>query len=365
MSSPLQPHIAPDSFFHTIPSPSPAASTDPPAPPTIIYFISGNPGLISYYYPFFTLLSEKLTPLLTNTTTNEPIHIHGHSLAGFEVSPSAEAPHYHDLEDQIRFVQNRLDTFITQITPQNATPNNSNSNSKPKVILMGHSVGTYIAMEILRRHRERTAAATTQDSQHPTIEFDIVGGVMLFPTVVDIAHSPAGRKLTTLLKFIPHLALLVALLARTLTTLLPAVVLRSVVSAVTGNPPPHAVDTTCAFLKSRMGVRQALHMAADEMRTITSDKWANNIWGVSSADEPALTKMVFYFGRNDHWVAEQTREEIIRVRGGEKDTEDGNGDGDGPTMLVCEDGVPHAFCLRHSEVTARKVAGMVMDIVRG
>lgn len=65
---------------------------------------------------------------------------------------------------------------------------------RPRVILMGHSVGTYIAMEVLRRHRENqttTTAAAAGDSG-----FDIVGGIMLFPTVMDIANSPAGQKLT-------------------------------------------------------------------------------------------------------------------------------------------------------------------------
>lgn len=62
---------------------------------------------------------------------------------------------------------------------------------RPRVILMGHSVGTYIAMEVLRRHRENQTTTAAGDSG-----FDIVGGIMLFPTVMDIANSPAGQKLT-------------------------------------------------------------------------------------------------------------------------------------------------------------------------
>lgn len=77
-------------------------------------------------------------------------------------------------------------------------------------------------------------------------------------------------------------------------------------------------------------------MAADEMRTITSDKWTDDVWGVGCASEP-ITRLFFYFGRNDHWVAEKTREEVIALRGRE--------DGSGPKMFVCEEGLPHAFCL--------------------
>lgn len=125
------------------------------------------------------------------------------------------------------------------------------------------------------------------------------------------------------------------------------------------DPPAHGLDTTFEFLKSSGGVRQALyvdsrlrlsrypqscvgtdildrHMAADEMRTITSDKWTDDIWGIGCASEP-ITQLFFYYGRNDHWVAEKTRDEIIALRGREK--------GLGPKMFVCEEGLPHAFCL--------------------
>lgn len=99
------------------------------------------------------------------------------------------------------------------------------------------------------------------------------------------------------------------------------------------------------------------HMAADEMREITSDKWSDEIWGIassSSASSPmsastasstpakASLNLVLYFAQQDHWVAGQTRDEIIRARGGMV-----NGTGsNGPSMLVCEDGVVHGFCIR-------------------
>lgn len=87
---------------------------------------------------------------------------------------------------------------------------------------------------------------------------------------------------------------------------------------------------------SVIDVNPRRYMAADEMRVINSDKWTDDVWGVGSAREP-ITKMFFYFGRNDHWVAEKTRDDIIELRGRK--------DGLGPKMFVCEEGLPHAFCL--------------------
>ncbi|RAK74266.1 bifunctional triacylglycerol lipase/ester hydrolase [Aspergillus fijiensis CBS 313.89] len=411
MSPEIDPHMTPDSFFHTLCDKKSSGGVS--GSPVIIYFISGNPGLISYYYPFFTHLIEKLRVWSSKDDASPRFHLYGHSLAGFEVasSPSdSNTEHYHDLEDQIRFVQRKLDDCVSRVVASEtpAFRRVDGDTVRPRVILIGHSVGTYIAMELIRRHRERSSAATSSsssssspsaDNKHSS--FPIISAILLFPTVVDIAKSPSGRKLTTLLAILPHLALIASLVARVLTTLLPAPMLRTVVRLVMGSPPSAAVDTTCRFLTSRRGVRQALitpnpappgylaplqgmyrdtdgdrHMAASEMYTISSDEWADEVWGIASTPEAAksLTKLFFYYGRGDHWVPEETREEIIALRGrgnGNGITEGGSakggeGEGEGgrgPTMVVCEEGLPHAFCLRHSEVMAEKVAGMVREVV--
>ncbi|KAL2861117.1 bifunctional triacylglycerol lipase/ester hydrolase [Aspergillus lucknowensis] len=376
-----EPHVSRDSFFHQ----TSLSRTSPPTTtcPVTIYFITGNPGLISYYHSFLSHLSQKLASN-PNTTpeTEKPssIHIFGHSLAGFELEQSPkpkgrDGDHYYSLEEQICFVQDRLRAHTSALGREYADADASSTSgpSRPKVILIGHSVGTYMAMEILRRHREELAPIKAQDPSRSengfadgdrhddeagSQTFDIIGGIMLFPTVMDIAQSPSGQKLTFLLRIIPQLALVVSVLARILTSLLSTPILRTLVRFVMSSPPPEAVDATVSFLRSRRGVRQALHMAADEMRTITTDKWSDDVWGVSRVKEP-LTRMFFYFGRNDHWVAERTREEIIALKG-RKETKMKSG----PRMIVCEEALPHAFCLRHSEVMATKVAGMVAEILR-
>ncbi|OJJ80266.1 bifunctional triacylglycerol lipase/ester hydrolase [Aspergillus glaucus CBS 516.65] len=341
--------ITPDSFLRL-----PANANGDKAPITI-FFITGNPGLIGYYHTFLSLLSDRL-----GLDGGSSFQVFGHSLAGFELSKEQEGRkekavgegeekgHYYNLEEQISYVQRKLGSFITNHYEQNQQ---NHDGEVPKVILIGHSVGTYIAMEVLRRHRERqrqhATTITTPSNNTTAAEFDIIGGVMLFPTVVDIAKSPAGQRLSKLLSLIPGLAVIASLFARVLSALLPGGLLRLVVAAFMSlsssleSPDRVVVDTTCGFLGSR-GVRQALHLGADEMQTITSDKWSDDIWGMSDVEEP-LAKLFFYFGRNDHWVAERTRDEIIAVRG--KDSDNEIGKGNGPTMVVCEDGLPHAFCL--------------------
>ncbi|KAG2016729.1 hypothetical protein GB937_006209 [Aspergillus fischeri] len=347
MSTPPQPRITRDTFVHTVSLQKNRPASIPSSDRVTIFMISGNPGLIGYYHTFLSLLADKLGSRGAQSTITSRSHacefqIYGHSLGGFELEQhedlDAEKGLF-DLEGQICYVQGKLDGFL------------AGGETKQKVILVGHSVGAYIAMEILRRHRKRSDAKVRAGADKA--DFDIVGGIMLFPTVVDIAKSPSGQKLTRSLYFIPQLALVVGFLARVLAMLLPGALLRGLIKNVMGSPPDSAVETTAAFIKSKRGVRQALHMAADEMRTITSDKWDDDVWGVSTANEP-LTRLFFYFGRNDHWVAERTRDEIIDLRGRVEG---------GPTMSVCELGLPHAFCLRHNDIMAEKVADMVMDIV--
>jgi hypothetical protein len=113
------------------------------------------------------------------------------------------------------------------------------------------------------------------------------------------------------------------------------------------------------------------YMAIDELRSITIDKWDDEVWGIAQhpsrdpTEEGVTTvqpppKTVFYFGKSDHWVAEKTKEDIIRMRGSSfqnttataTSTTDGDGDDKTaasgkrrPKMVVCEEGLPHAFCL--------------------
>lgn len=189
-------HIALDSININV---EVSSSDSPPSgtPPTTVFFIPGNPGLISYYHSFLSLLSQYLkssnSSHVAGSTGKGPlksgIRICGASLGGFEVEDGEtssserreERNTPYGLGDQIEFVEKSLWNTVKGSSSQ--------GNPKPKVILMGHSVGAYIAMELLRRHREG-------DAKVGQGQMDITGAVLLFPTVVDIAKSPSGRKAT-------------------------------------------------------------------------------------------------------------------------------------------------------------------------
>ncbi|KAI1965973.1 hypothetical protein LOZ58_000874 [Ophidiomyces ophidiicola] len=423
-------HITPD-FYIT------EAGTSENGEPIILYFVPGNPGLVSYYHSFLSLLasnlsssthavpeqtgasdcssssvstaqdgcngaaiverkgasentrSEQTSDETKDAATRDPDEaylIAGRSLAGFEIEDAtvqsssndseASTDAVYGLSAQVEHVESNLakivrkyqDDHITTASATNAARAEkggagSSRRPRPKVILMCHSVGSYLCMEVIRRWKEREeervkaagkeTGAASGDSDE--VEIDIIGALLMFPTVVDIAKSPSGRKLTTLAN-IPYLDHIASHIVNGLLFIMPSPVLRWVVQYVMGSAPKDAVDTTLAFLKSRTGVRQALHMGAEEMEQIGSDKWSDEIWGVAGDVKSQLTKLVFYFGRNDHWVAEQTRDEIIRARASKGDY--------GPKMIVCDDGIKHGFCIRHNEIMAHKASALIRGIVK-
>ncbi|KAI9762635.1 MAG: hypothetical protein M4579_000253 [Chaenotheca gracillima] len=335
----------------------------------ILFFIPGNPGLISYYAPFLDSLS-----LLLSTSQNdnadaallgnlETFEISGTSLAAFESGStpalSSQSRPPYGLEQQIEMVERRLNDVVNEVDSTNGRSSSSEQGppSKPaKVILMGHSVGAFISLEVLRRHQEAARAARRESR--------IGSAILLFPTITHIAKSPSGILLNSLLR-VPHVPLVAGTLVRVLVFFIPTFVLYYLVRVVMRFP-PHAALTTANFIKAPIGVRQALHLAEQEMEMITEDRWDEDIWGWpenSTARNPDKTsptkgpKMLLHFGTNDHWVSDYARDEFIAMRGG-KEEEDWK-----PQITIDQEGIPHGFCIHHSEQMARKAQHFIEQII--
>lgn len=136
--------------------------------------------------------------------------------------------------------------------------------------------------------------------------------------------------------------------------------------------PGDASHTTASFIKSPHGVQQALHMARDEMFQIDTDIWDEDVWG-AAVGAPASQHphprpiMRFLFAKKDHWVADETRDTLMKARGRAGDVEEVEGLGENwkPVMEVDEkEGWPHGFCIAHGVPVAERVAGYVRGIVR-
>ncbi|KAL8762749.1 MAG: hypothetical protein Q9184_001289 [Pyrenodesmia sp. 2 TL-2023] len=320
----------------------------------LIFHIPGNPGLIPFYDPFFSTLHTLLEATSALQACN--FHICGHSLAGFETSiqDATGSAELVGLEQQIDYMDELLYARVDEIRHE--------TGSTPKVILMGHSVGAYILLEVIRRHRKQIESKRYQD-------FDLIGGVLLFPTITHIARSPSGIVASALLR-IPGSAHIGSAIVKTLLYLIPTNILYHLVRLIMRFP-EHAARTTTALIRSPMGIKEVLYLAKDEMDMITNDKWGEEIWG--AATEPGTTQgdtinsnLVFFWGSHDAWVARKTRDELIRARGARiplKRVESTPEEAWKPTMFIDDGKIPHGFCLKHSETVAEKVSDWVEDII--
>lgn len=149
----------------------------------VIYFIPGNPGLTAYYTTFLTHLYGLLKAKYASSSEDVDFQVYGRSLSGFEVQAWSlqqrygKAPPY-DVNEQIEHTIRDLKSVVRSVK--------ANGKSKDvRVILMGHSLGTYLCLEVLRRLREEASGGGEEGVR-------VAGTVMLFATILHLAKSPRG-----------------------------------------------------------------------------------------------------------------------------------------------------------------------------
>lgn len=114
-------------------------------------------------------------------------------------------------------------------------------------------------------------------------------------------------------------------------------------------------------------------MAHCELQQVTDDVWSDDLWGVTESkvivrksltatEDPAkTTSLYFYWGENDRWVANNTRDAIIAKRA--KTSASGPDEELKPVMEVDTHALPHAFTLVGGG--ADVIAGKIVRWVQG
>ena len=352
-----QPFPLPENFPPTNTLFFPAAANraeDATTTSTLVFFLPGNPGLVEYYTAFLSQLSA-LNPQLT---------VLGASHAGF--SPD-HPPVLHTgwawkwgappwgLDAQVAMKKELLLHAVAHVRPR-------------RVVLVAHSMGAFLALELLSQLSRSRQRQPQQPQQPPPPQVEVAGGIMLFPTVMEIAQSPQGQLMAPFLASRAVRAIArwasgaLLLLAVLLSPLLPPSYrhrfLDAVVRLATAQT-PHAATVTRRFVCAPHAVEQALTLAAEEMVAIAADRWADEVWNAGGLlplpkeDDGGRGRggMLFVFGRKDRWVAETTRQAIMaKPRGGAR-------------MIVEERGLPHSFCIHHGEEVAELCTGWLGDIL--
>ncbi|KAF5663230.1 hypothetical protein FHETE_7610 [Fusarium heterosporum] len=290
----------------------------------LIYYICGNPGLIEYYTDFLS----NLRGLLDQVETGTAYDIYGTNLLGFsdDHEPFSSSNKPWDLDGQIEGMYDGVA---------------AKGKDYDFVILMGHSVGSYIAVEIFHRHMSNPERAPHLKLRH---------GFLLFPTLTHLARSSNGVQFVLLRRLIPFLDTVASLLARLLLGLLSVASVTWIVQKLLGFTPASA-NITARWLKSRDGVMQAVHLGLTELEMICEEKWSNELWA-TEGEEGGVPRFFLFYAKKDHWIDDGERKGVMERRGKTA------------RIVVDEGNIPHAFCTREdaSLEVARRVCEWVEEI---
>ncbi|GLB35983.1 putative lipid-droplet associated hydrolase [Lyophyllum shimeji] len=262
-------------------------------PETVILFIPGNPGLLDFYVPFLSSLYQA------DTTSKLAIFAHSH------IGHTPGIEHLHVLPASRYGLTAQVEASIEAFDAIHSA-----FGIDTRVILVGHSVGAWVSLQVLKA-RPLAASAI----------------FLLCPTISEMAKTPNGRRISWL--FSPHMRTIVSKLSY-LTRILPVWFL----ALLHPSWPLSQVLVLRTLLQSPRSILAALHMAHDEMGTIRDldidllEMHRDQLW--------------FYFAERDDWVGEQ-RENVLRSL---------KPDSENVRVVHGHHGIPHSFCINHGEQLA-------------
>ncbi|KAG9117709.1 hypothetical protein FRC07_007325 [Ceratobasidium sp. 392] len=282
------------------------------APELVLLFIPGNPGLVKFYTEFL----EDVHRTTNSAGTRLAIFIRGHIGHAPSLLPENDSPWSVGLDSQVASTIELYDSIRDTYGPNT------------KIVLAGHSVGAWIATQVMHARPNTVAAA-----------------FLLFPTVSNIASTPNGRRLSWL--FHRPIPSLVSSFTRLLT--LPP--LSIVPYALPYLPnlrsfPPSQLAVIKSLITSPHVTYSTLTMAHDEMSTIGSLGSAPST--VQATCERERSKVYACFAAKDEWVGEEV-ESVKRMLDENK-------------VLIRDDDVPHAFCINHSAAVAKTCTAWLREV---
>lgn len=301
----------------------------------LIYFVCGNPGLIEFYTEFLGILR-----LLVNSRETDTVYdIYGRNLLGF-----SDDDHDHESGKGLWDLEGQIEGIYDDVAAKRIGLDEENGKPFDFVILMGHSVGSYISVEIFNRH-----LASPSRAPHLTLRH----GFLLFPTLTHIARSPSGLRVTSLRRVVPFLEEALHIIANVLLGIFSVATLSWIIHQVMGFTPATA-DVTARWLKSRHGIQQSMHLGLAELETICEDRWSEELWTASQDSKTDTPRFFALYAKKDHWVDDGERQGFISRR--EKA-------GCGTKIAVDEGNVPHAFCTREGESLLVCVLKLMRDVL--
>ncbi|XP_061478673.1 lipid droplet-associated hydrolase [Rhineura floridana] len=277
------------------------------APRLLFLVIPGNPGLAGYYRTFIQTLYSGLNRQYPVWVVSHAGHCKvPHGMEMMEETDVNKLDDVFGLEGQIKHKLN----FLRKNVPKDV-----------KLVLVGHSIGCYIALEMMKHEPE----------------LEILRSMLLFPTIERMAQSPQGKFMTPLLCQLRYILYMPIFLM----TLLPERVKSSLLRfALQGPKYDESSIATSIDLINMDCVANIMYLASQEMRKVLERD--------STTIRQHLKKLTFYYGVTDMWCPMQYYEEM------KMEFPDGD-------IRLCEKGIRHAFVLDASKEVAEMITDWVQD----
>nr|XP_055028316.1 lipid droplet-associated hydrolase isoform X3 [Misgurnus anguillicaudatus] len=288
-----------------------AARKGPNPPKMLILIIPGNPGVVGFYKTYMWTLYQTFLRRYPVWAVSHA----GHCMPPdtFDMIEDASVAEKEDVFGLDGQIEHKL-TFLRKHVPRETT-----------LLLIGHSIGCYIILEMMKRDPE----------------LKVLKAVMLFPTIERMACSPQGKLMTPLLCHLRYAVYLPIFLL----SLLPERLKAEIVRLAMGNL--YSLDTSIVpATVSLINVdcaANAMYMGGQEMRLVVKRD--------DSTIRQHLRKLIFYYGATDHWCPVQYYQDIQR------DFPEGD-------IRLCERGIRHAFVLDAGEEVANMTAQWICDDLR-
>lgn len=279
-------------------------TSDEEAPPKLLFLIiPGNPAVVGFYKTF-------MQSLYCGFNKEYPVWAISH--AGHCSPPRGmdmTDEHDHQTDDVFGLngqIEHKL-FFLRQNVPADV-----------KLVLIGHSIGCYIILEMMKR----------------SPELKVLKSILLFPTIERMAQSPQGKMMTPWLcnlRYMVYVPLyLLSFLPEVIKTFLVKLALRGIKSV-------DETSVVAALILFRLECSaNAMYLGSQEMvKVIERD---------NATITQYLSKLIFYYGAEDSWCPVQYYEDI------RKDFPKGN-------IWLCDKGYRHAFVLD----SGKEVASLVIN----
>lgn len=259
----------------------------------MLVFIPGNPGLIDYYTTYLELISEA-NPQFSVLAISHAGH---QSSDDFVKAGKQDMSHFYSIDFQI---QHKFEILKREVL-----------NGHNELHFLAHSVGGYVVQRVVKQLLEDPELAGR-------VRVKFVG--LICPTIVDIAKSLSGVRLTRLVQMLPLVQLAIILITILQWILPDSVALWIIRSFIIARPASddarlneswsNAINGTMKIYKLRRIVQQTLLMAVEEMEVIHKDD-AFNDWFFEELPKTQNVRLWSFFAIKDHWVHDNTRDYIL------------------------------------------------------